>query len=215
MHQGFVAFLKEVFRDHRVDTVVHIGDLADWHSISYHEQEPALKNPDAERIEAQEQVDELMNAFPKAKRRIFLKGNHDCLPERKAKTIGLSSDSLRPFGEYWRLKGWKIHERFAEVKIDGVVYTHGEGRGGVYAHGAKALSRGRSVVMGHLHSNAGTIWHANPESRLFGLAVGCGVDNTRLQFLYGRAFPRKPMLGCGVVIDGVIPQFVPMLLKSR
>jgi len=217
MHAGYDTFCRDVFKDAGVNTIVHIGDLVDWHSISYHEQVVSLKNPDQERTEAQEQVDALMNSFPwiKRGRKHILIGNHDALPYRKAQTEGLASDTIKPFKEYWRLKDWNVHERFAELVIDGVVYTHGEGRGGVYAHGAKALARGRSCVMGHLHSNAGTIWHANPESRLFGLAVGCGVDNTRMQFLYGRAFPRKPILGCGVVIDGVIPQFVPMLLKSR
>lgn len=217
MHEGYTEFCVDVFKDAGVNFIVHIGDLVDWHSASYHETIAALKNPDGERSEAQEQVDHLMNAFPWVKRgrRHILIGNHDALPYRKIQTAGLASDTVPPFKEYWNLKGWKVHERFGELIVDDVVYSHGEGKGGVYAHGTKALARGRSCVMGHLHSNAGTIWHANPESRLFGLAVGCGVDNTRLQFMYGRAFPRKPILGCGVVIGGVIPQFVPMLLKSR
>lgn len=215
MHEGYVEFLQGIYDDYECDEVVHIGDIVDWHSNSYHEQEVALKNPDAERTAAQKQVDTIVQAFPNARKRRLLTGNHDDLPYRKAKTAGLASDALFPLKKFWSLKGWSVVPRFEELVIDGVVYTHGEGRGGMYAHGQRALARGRSVVMGHLHSNAGVIWHANTESRLFGLAVGCGVDNTRLQFLYGKPFPRKPIIGCGVVIDGKQPYFEPMLLKSR
>jgi hypothetical protein len=50
---------------------------------------------------------------------------------------------------------------------------------------------------------------------VFGLAVGCGIDMRRLQFLYSKPFPRKPILGCGVVIDGTRAFFEPMQLPSK
>lgn len=212
MRAGYVDFLKRVSDEWSPDRIVHIGDVVDWHSISYHEHNPSLHSPMGEYKRALKQVRQLNDAFPKAD---WLIGNHDSLTERQATTVGLPPKLvLRSYNDLWETK-WRVHERFTELLIDGTVYSHGEGPGGVYAHGRRAQARCRSYVMGHLHANAGVIWSANPEYRLFGLAVGCGVDNSRMQFLYGKPFPRKPILGCGIVVDGKRAYFEPWLLKSR
>ncbi len=44
---------------------------------------------------------------------------------------------------------------------------------------------------------------------------GCGIDVSRLQFEYGRRITAKPILGCGVVLNGRRAFFEPWLLKSR
>ena len=51
---------------------------------------------------------------------------------------------------------------------------------------AQAKDNFRSTVIGHFHSQAGAKWWANPEFRVFGMSVGCGIDVSRLQFEYGR-----------------------------
>lgn len=211
MRRGYVAFLKSIADAYGPDRIVHIGDLVDWHSISYHERSPGLSSPLDEFKRARRQVRSLVEAFPRAD---ILIGNHDALPQRQGSTAGLPDDCMRPFGELWELP-WTVHQRHSELLIDGVVYTHGEGPGGMYAHAIRPKLRFRSMVMGHFHANAGVIWHANTESRVFGLAVGTGVDHGALQFAYGRPIPRKPMLGCGVVIDGKQAYFEPWCLKSR
>lgn len=211
MRKGYVTFLQKVAEQYQPDRIVHIGDLVDWHSISYHERLPALSSASEEYKRAKKQVAQLVAAFPKAD---WLIGNHDSLTERQATTAGLPKEVLRNYNELWDVP-WTVHERFSEMVIDGVVYLHGEGPGGQYAHINRAKARFRSVVMGHLHSNAGVGWHATPDSRVFGLAVGCGVDNTKMQFLYGKVLPRKPILGCGVVVNGKQAYFEPWLLPSR
>lgn len=52
MKRGYVRFLQETFDAWGVDRIVHIGDLADWNSISYHEKHPGNSNAKQERIEA-------------------------------------------------------------------------------------------------------------------------------------------------------------------
>lgn len=211
MRRGYVDFLKRTADRYSPSRIVHIGDLVDGHAWSYHERLPNLSSAGEEYKKAKKQVAQLVSAFPKAD---WLIGNHDALTERQAVTAGLPKEALRNYNELWEVP-WNVHERFAELVIDGVVYMHGEGPGGIYAHGNRAKARFRSVVMGHLHSNAGCIWHATPEDRIFGLAVGCGVDNDKMQFLYGKVFPRKPILGCGIVIDGKQAYFEPWMLPSR
>lgn len=65
-------------------------------------------------------------------------------------------------------------------------------------------------VQGHSHSEAG-VWYTQVENhRIFGMNVGCGLDADLLQFNYGKKFNKKPVLGCGVVIDGKHAIFEPM-----
>lgn len=211
MKRGYVRFLQQTADRYQPDRIVHIGDLVDWHACSFHEHSPQLHSPAEEFRRAKRQVKTLVDAFPEAD---WLIGNHDALTERQATTAGLPTDVLKSYGDLWEVP-WTVHERFAELLIDGVVYTHGEGPGGMYAFINRAKNRFRSVVMGHYHANAGAVWHANSESRVFGLAVGTGVDHGAMQFAYGRPIPRKPMLGCGVVVDGKQAYFEPWCLKSR
>jgi predicted phosphodiesterase len=212
MRQGYVDFLKRVADDYGVNRVVHIGDLVDWASISFHEKSPALSNATREFENAKRQVAALARAFPEAD---WLLGNHDALTERQAISVGLPMQVLRDYADLWEVS-WTVHPRFAKLQIDGVIYSHGDsGRGGQDAALAQAKDQFRSTVIGHFHSQAGVKWWANPEFRIFGLSVGCGIDASRLQFEYGRRIVAKPVLGCGVVINGRRAFFEPWLLKSR
>ena len=113
------------------------------------------------------------------------------------------------WGETWSGTG-------VGLTIDGVIYAHGDsGRGGNDAAFNQAKDNFRSTVIGHFHSQAGVKWWANPEFRVFGMSVGCGIDASRMQFEYGRKIATKPILGCGVVIGGRKAYFEPWLLASR
>lgn len=127
MRRGYVDFLKRVADDYAVNRVVHIGDLVDWASISYHEKSPSLTNATSEYGRAKRQVASLSRAFPDAD---WLIGNHDALTERQAITAGLPTQLLRDYRDMWEVD-WVVHPRFAKLLIDGVVYSHGDsGRGG-------------------------------------------------------------------------------------
>lgn len=210
MKRGYVDFLERVADTHDVNRVVHIGDLVDWASISFHEKNPTLSNATREFKEAKRQVASLVKAFPKAE---WLIGNHDALTERQANAAGLPSEVLRDFADLWDVP-WKVHPRFTKLGIDGVLYSHGDsGAAGQHAAFNQAKDNFRSTVIGHFHSQAGVKWWANPEFRIFGMSVACGIDQKKLQFYYGRKFSAKPILGCGVVIDGKRAIFEPWLLK--
>ena len=212
MRVGYVDFLKRIADIHGINRVVHIGDLVDWASISYHEKSPSLHNASREFALAYKQVGQLAKEFAKAD---LLIGNHDDLTLRQATTVGLPPEVLRNYNDLWGVK-WKVHPRFAKIEIDGVLYSHGDGgRGGQDAALAQAKDQFKSTVIGHYHSQAGTRWWANREFRIFGMSAGCGIDANRLQFDYGRKITAKPVLGCGVVIDGKRAIFEPWLLKSK
>jgi len=213
MRKGYVPFLRRIADKYQTNRTVHIGDVVDWQSISYHERNPSLSSAASEYRAARVQTKRLAEAFPEAD---WLIGNHDALTERQAQSVGLPPEVLRDYADLWDLSGWRVHPRFAKLVIDGAAYSHGEtGAGGKGAALAQAREEFRSTIIGHHHSQAGCTWWANAEFRVFGLSVGCGVDAKRLQFYYGRRFKQKPILGCGVVLDGRRAFFEPWLLKSR
>lgn len=206
----FPAFLSKVEKKYKCNKVVHVGDVVDNAAISYHEKHPGLSSAPEEYKKARKQLQELSRRFPKVE---LLLGNHDSLTHRQAITIGLLPEWLRDFENIWGLpKGWKVHPRFSELEIDGILYMHGDhGRSGQFGALKTAQVKFQSVVMGHLHSEFGVWFFANGNTRIFGLNAGCGIDHRVLAFEYGIKFVRKPIIGCAVIIDGH-PIPVPMAL---
>lgn len=210
MHPKYLPFLKRIHNKYNCNRVVHIGDLVDMNAISYHEKDPSLPSAYDEFQNAKKQVKALYKAFPEAD---YMTGNHSSLPQRKAKTIGLPELFLKPFKELWGLKGWTIHPRYAKLYIDGVQYRHGDsGKGGQMAARANAMAEFCSVVQGDKHSQAGVNYIANDRAIVFGLQTGCGVLHDHPNMAYGKVYASKPILGCGVVINGTTAIFEPMNL---
>lgn len=208
----YVGFLDEMYDLWDCDTVVHIGDLVDWASISYHPKAPSLKDSEREFAAALEQVQDLASVFPTA---YWLIGNHDSLTERQATDLGLPLQVLKNYNDLWEID-WSVVPRFQTLEIDGVRYSHGEtGRGGQFPAIAQAADTFQSTVIGHFHSAAGVVYKANENARYFGMNVGCGVDYHRAAMQYGVKYPRKPVLGCGIVLDGTTAVFEPMPLPNR
>lgn len=204
----YPAFLSKVEKKYKCNRVVHVGDAVDNGALSYHEKHPGLSSAPEEYKKAKKQVQELVKRFPKVD---LLIGNHDDLGARQAKTIGLLPEWLRDFNDLWGLpRTWKVHPRFSEIEIDGAIYMHGDhGKGGQYGAVKTAISKFQSVVMGHLHADFGVFYYANGNAKVWGMAAGCGVDHKALAFEYGIKFTRKPIVGCGVVLDGH-PITIPM-----
>jgi predicted phosphodiesterase len=210
MHSRYISFLKKIYKKHGCNRVVHIGDLVDWNSISMHEKDPAMPSPAEEFRQAQQQVRQLYKAFPKVD---YMVGNHCSLPSRQASKLGLPEEVLRDFDRLWQLDGWTIHPRYADLEIDDVIYRHGDkGKGGLMAAYKNCIAEFKSVVQGHLHAQAGVVYHANGGDCVFGMQVGCGVDHSHPAMNYGRVYAAKPILGCGVVYSSKLAFFEPMFL---
>lgn len=210
MHPGYVTFLRTVYKNHNCNRVVHIGDLVDWASISYHPKAPSLKNSSEEFKKARKQVKEIHKAFPKA---TWLIGNHDALTERHANDVGLPMEVFKDYVEMWNVPGWRVVPRYGHVRIDGVIYQHGDrGRGGKMAAVLNMEAEYCSLVQGHLHAQSGVWYRANQRTLTFGMQVGCGIDHKAAAMQYGMKFNQKPIVGCGVVYEGRSAAFIPMPL---
>ena len=207
----YVDFLLEIYDQWQCDKVIHIGDLVDNTALSFHLKKPQQKDPLAEYEKAMGQVEILTSAFPKV---TMLLGNHDVLPYRWAAEVGIPEEMMRDFGSIFNLpKGWNVLPRYAQHVVDRVIYQHGDrGRGGRMSAMNNAKAEFRSVVQGHFHAQAGIEFYANLGTRIFGMQVGCGTDWKHASMEYGIKFSQKPILSCGVVLDGQTPIVEPMVL---
>jgi predicted phosphodiesterase len=208
MLPGYPKFCERVGKEYGCTRVVHIGDCVDNAAISFHDKHPGLSSASEEYKKAKKQVLELWRRFPKL---TLITGNHDALTERQATAAGLLPEWIKDFNNMWFTPGWTVIPRFGHLEIDGVRYEHGDaGKTGQFAAVKTSRARFQSVVSGHCHSEAGCWFTCNGRAKVFGMNVGTGVDHELLQFEYGQKFTAKPVVGCGVVIQGKIPIFIPM-----
>jgi predicted phosphodiesterase len=195
--EGYLDWCYDVFTAWGIDEIVHIGDLVDNCALSFHKKSPVLKDPVREYEKAMVKIERLTSLFPTGQ---LLIGNHDALPWRLCDEVGIPHSLMRSPKEIWGLDGWDVTQRFGQIVIDDVIYQHGDrGRGSARLNMQQEMM---SVVQGHHHSKWEISGAATTKKWTFNMQVGCGVDWKHMAMDYGVKFNTKPILGCGVVIDG-------------
>lgn len=208
-HPKYLRFCKSVQKKYKCTKTVFIGDIIDNHGISYHESDPNGMSAGDELKLAQKLIRPWVKAFPKAS---VTMGNHDNLVKRKAQTHGLPIDLFKPMSDVYDTPQWDwVHG----LEIDGVWYTHTGGGSGKYAHIRAMETHRTSIVQGHVHSAAGYGYSSSYKDLLFGMNCGCGIDIDAYAFAYGKDFAARPIVGCGVVLNGVQPIFIPMPMGEK
>jgi len=195
-HPGYLQFCLDIYEQWNCNKVVFIGDVLDYHAISFHEKELDSPNPVDEVDLAIEAVAEWYSHFPNADVTI---GNHDERVHRKARSAGVPDMFIKSYQDVYQTPKWRWTY---DVVIDDVRYFHGTGCSGIQPARLTAISSMMSTVLGHVHSVAGVHWVAGPRGRVFGMDVGCGVDVEHPAMRYGSNMRHKPILAAGVVVDG-------------
>lgn len=214
IHPKYPNFLQSIYDYWKCNKVVHIGDLVDWAAISFHAKETFMPTIEQELEQAKEQVARIAESFPKVD---WLIGNHDALPARQLAQIGMPEKMLRDPRDILGLpKSWKVHPRYHKLRIDGVIYQHGDGGLGGQHNCAfrNAQAEFCSTVQGHYHQQGGVEYGSNHVARIFGVQVGCGVDPDSPHLHYSKTFVKRPVLGAAVIIDGKHAYFEPMFLEK-
>lgn len=188
---GYLEFCIDTYNKYQCNKVVFIGDVIDNHYSSYHETDADGMGGGQELELAISKLAEWYKAFPNAHVTI---GNHDRLIMRKAQTSAVPKKWIKDYKEVLEVPNWEFVNR---VVIDNVQYIHGE------AGTAKVKCKAdmMSTVQGHLHTQAYTEWFVGANFKVFGMQVGCGIDHESYAMAYARQ-GKKPVIGCGVVIDG-------------
>ena len=196
-HPGYMQFCKDLYSQWECDSVVFIGDVADFQAISFHANHPQCPGPDDEFLLAKNKIQKWHKAFSKADVCI---GNHDERVLRLAESVNIPSRFIREYADIWKTPGWTWDYEFIH---DDISFIHGTARSGIHPAWNAAGKKLMSVVMGHCHSRAGVKWRANPQKRIFSVDVGCGIDIDAWQFAYGKHLDERPILAAAVIIDGV------------
>ena len=195
--KGYLQFCKRIYKKYKCNKVVFMGDVTDSHAISFHAHHPECPGPMDEYKLTYKAIQKWYKAFPNAKVCI---GNHDERIVRLAETVDIPAKFLRDYSDMWDTPGWDWDY---DHTIDDVYYFHGTGNGGKYPASNVVGKLLRSVVMGHIHQAAGVKWFVNDKERIFGMDIGCGIDDRKFQFAYGKHIKQRSVLACGVVINGI------------
>lgn len=202
--KGALAFCRELRRKYKTDRTIFIGDVTDWHSISFHARHPEMPGPKDEYELAYKCIQKWVKAFPKAN---VVLGNHDRRVIRLAESVNIPAKFLRDYRDIWNTPNWTWADDFI---IDDVYYTHGDGAGsGLYPAFNLVRKMGLSCVLGHHHSAGGVKWLVNPLRRMFGLDVGALIDDKAMAFAYNCRTTLRSVLSAAVVTDG-IPHYIVM-----
>lgn len=194
--KGYLEFCKEQYDKYDCDTVIHIGDLIDAHTTSRHPSIPEAYSPGDELRYSIKKLKKWYNTFPEMKVCI---GNHDIRAHRAAIDGRIAAKWIKGFAEVLEVPNWNFEESF---EINDIIFTHGTGTSGMSAAYKRALNAGKSIVMGHLHSEASIMYHKFPDRTVYGMIVGCGVDMDSYGMNYAKNYPKQSIISCGVILDG-------------
>lgn len=213
-HHRALKFCKELKADFNIpsENIYNVGDFDDQIWASNYDKNPNGDYTANQEIKiVQDKIKEWASIFPKMK---MCKSNHTSRYYKRAFEAELPSQILRNIEEILQYpKGWVTQETFTIIASHmPFVIQHGEGFSGAMGHREAAILNGVSTVIGHLHSNAGVNFIRTAQQEIWGMNVGCLVDNASYAFEYGRHSKFKPTVGCGVVLDGgKIPMFIPLV----
>jgi len=208
-HKDAFDFLIAVNKKYKPQLVISQGDEADMAAISNFDHDPEGLSAGDELKAALVELKKLYKIFPSVK---VCTSNHTARPFRKAFKYGIPKAYLKDYNEFLQApKGWEWRDYW---EVDGIIYEHGEGFSGQPGALKAALANMQSTVIGHLHSYAGIQYSANSKHLIFGFNVGCLIDKDAYAFNYGKLIKSKPILGCGIIDNG-IPEFIPMILNKK
>lgn len=205
--EGYIEHCKKNYKDFKCTDVVNIGDEVDLCALSAFEKDPDGESAGSEYNQALASMKKWYKAFPEVKVCI---GNHSCRMFRMARTAGIPKKMLKSYEEIWEAPAkWLWSESW---EIDGVHYTHGTGLSGPSAGIRLAKQYRQNVVIGHVHSEAGIQFSASKKDLIWAMMVGGAIDDSSYAAAYAKDQIKKSIVGCGVVLKGRLPLYIPMQL---
>lgn len=208
-HPDVLDYLKEIKQQIKPTRVINIGDLADFHRLNFHGANPNLPSAVDELFELRHFVMKLGKLFPKME---IVASNHDDLPKRKARSVGIPDQMLKdPAAIMEAPEGWKYVNEIVTKLPNGLYckFKHNFGSNLL----VDSMKQSMSLVCGHLHSKSNINWWQNDMGMNFAMQVGCLIDDDSPAFDYNKGQALRPVMSCGVIKNG-IPIILPMYLNK-
>lgn len=211
-HPDTLQFLAAVAAKYRPTRVINLGDETDGHALSFHDSDPNLDSAGPELAKARKFIQDLARMFPVQD---ICHSNHGSLVYRRAFKSGIPVEYIKPYrdvlfpnggGEGWE---WKDQIRLTLPNGEDVIFQH-QSSGDILANAAHERA---SIVQGHEHAKFEINYRASTSALYFSMVSGCLIDHRAMAFAYGKLMPKKPIIGCSVIIDSR-PQLIPMVLDS-
>jgi len=199
VHKDALQALQKAYNEYNITDVIHIGDIIDLHTVSYHEtsQDAPGVNTEIELVKAD--LKEWYDAFPEM---TIMLGNHDRLIDRKAQTSKIPEQFIKGLNDVLEVPTWSFVD---SLTIGKVFFTHGIGMSAE----RRAQLIGKSVVQGHHHSKK-YIKYVDVSHDVFGMQVGCLIDKETYNMEYAKH--SVIALGFAVILD-VENTPIPILLN--
>lgn len=188
VHKDALEALKKAYIKYDITDVIHIGDVTDAHTVSYHETSNKASGVNQELETTKEALKEWYKAFPEV---TVLNSNHDGLIKRKAQTAKIPDAAIVPLNEMLGVPDWSFVDFY---QIGKVQFNHG--LGGTAKNRAKQM--GMSVVQGHLHGQK-YIEYVDHNHNTFAFQLGCLIDKDSYAMEYGKF--HVAAIGFGVIMD--------------
>ena len=208
-HPETCAFLLGLKRKYLPTRVICVGDEVDHQAMSFHDSDPDLPSAGDELEKAILALCPLYKVFPEMD---LVDSNHGSMVYRKGKHHGIPRKYLRDYGDILDAPpGWKWHNNLI-VKLP-------NGQDMYVVHGVKsnglALSQqmGCNTVQGHYHSTFDIRYSSSPSQLIWSMQVGCSIDDKAMAFAYNKTVAARPIIGHGIVING-LPKLLPMVLNK-
>lgn len=209
-HRDTFDFLEAIKREYKPTRIINIGDEVDNHAISFHLPDPDLSSPGDELKKAQDCCKELESIFPEME---LLHSNHGSLAYRRGKASGIPRHMIKEYNDILHVgPGWKweFEIKIRTAKDRDILFRHQ-----FNTNIGRTVERlGCCCVQGHYHSKFEIVYASNPRSLNWGMTVGNLADHRSLAMEYNKLQVQRPILGCGIIIDG-FPRLLPMYLSKN
>ncbi len=207
-HPDTMAFLTTIKTQLFPTKVVCIGDEVDAHSLSFHDSDPDLLSAGDELQVAIKILKKLYKLFPEVQ---VVESNHGSMIYRKGKHHGIPRKYIKDYADVLEAPvGWSWHDEIIlETKLGEVMFRHQFKKDPLISAQQMAMS----VVQGHFHEDFNIQFVSSPNKLLWAMTVGCLIDKKSLAFTYNKTNTKRPIIGVGMIING-LPQLIPMVLDK-
>ncbi len=208
-HPDLYGFLEACKTKFNPDKVICIGDEADKHALSFHDSDPDLASAGDELKQTRKALRPIYRMFSNMD---LLESNHGSMHYRKGKHFGIPVDYLKTYQEILKSPpGWVWHDELIVQTVQGPIMFRHQFKKDPLIH---AQQMAMSIVQGHFHEDFDIQYVSSPHRLLWAMTIGCLIDKKSLAFAYNKTNTKRPIIGTGVILNGV-PQLVPMILDKN
>lgn len=210
-HPDAFDFLDAVSNRYSPDRVVCLGDEVDKHNMSFHDSDPDIPfSASGELEKAIWHLKDLYLLFPRVD---VIESNHGSMVYRKGKAHGIPRHYFKTYQEILEApKRWVWHLDLVVTASNGqdIYFHHGLSKNAMKTSQNKSMNH----CCGHYHSEFAIQYWANSRQLYWAMNTGCLIDDKAMAFNYNNTTLARPILGCGVILDG-IPKLIPMVLNKK